>query len=586
MAGLIDILFPAIAANKRKQEEHELNIELAKSKKKVLDAELEMGERKLRAMMVMDALINRKGDETFDVPSAPVASPVRPEEFEGGGPAPMPEDPGVGAVTMGGVPKPPGLSELARAMIGIDPKAATDLFEKEATIGQKNRELDLRAEAQRNIPSLIQQMLGQAGGGGGGVGMRGLPGAGVPAPASMPTLSAGGPTAPAESTMGAVAGPTGPPGPAMTMKPTFNIDKDGNVSFSATGERTQYQIQSRDVPIPGGRIQKEETVFDPVRGTVVERRPLGVPTSPEFMQKAEALAEGLGIERTSPLFGRAVSQIIAAQALPPEAQAEMLAALQRVAGGAGARRPAAAAPESPGGPATAVPGVPSTGGGLSLGGALDAAGARRVRQAGREQAASSRARVVTEREESPLQGTDRTRYNALVSAERQADEIKKLYRPEFVGKGFTAYRDRFKKEFETQAGAASKEKYVPGAIAGAMRSFMGTPAPGEVAFRRGVSDISDTILRARSGAQINEEEFQRMKGMLFSLLDEPATFLAALERFRAEVGRMIDDTLKTGSTSASDLLKQRQGRDVPQAPAPGAMFDWDPTQGRLVPRKP
>lgn len=560
MAGLVDILFPAIARNKRLQEEHELNKEIATLKSKLVNAQLEEGERKLRAQLAMGALINRR--ETQDV-EMPAAGQMFADAGDGSDVAP------VGPVTRT-VAKPPSLRELATALIQYDPKAGTDLIEKDETIKQKNRELDLRAEHQKAMMPLLQRMMG-GGGGGAGAAVSGMaaPGGGAP----EPTM-----TGPGEATLGAVA--TGPPGgspggPQLTFKPTLNLDKDGNMSVSIAGERTQFQLQHQDVTLPDGRTQKVEIVYDPTSGRVVNRYPLGQPASPEFMRKAEEVVKGLGVERGSPLFARMVTEVLASAGLPPEDQAQTLRSMQGIAARARGRGQGAGAPM----------GSEER---LDIGAAMDAADARRTRQAASQAAASTGAKIATERAEDAPTGTEAQRLNMLKSAERQADQIKALYRPEFVGKGFTAYRDRLKKDVETQAAAAAKGQYTPGAIAGAIREFVGTAAPGEVEFRRSVNDVADSILRARSGAQINEQEFRRMIAMLFSVFDEPATFVAGLDRFRAEVGRMIDDTLKAPTQSRTQMLRERQGGGAASVPftTPDRVFDWDETNKRLMPLKP
>ena len=114
-----------------------------------------------------------------------------------------------------------------------------------------------------------------------------------------------------------------------------------------------------------------------------------------------------------------------------------------------------------------------------------------------------------------------------------------------------------RKEFDKQADQASAGRYVPGAIAGGLRQFFGNISAKEVQFRRAVLDVQDMILRARSGANINEQEFKRMVAAFFSIYDEPTVFVPAMRRFLTEVGATIEDTLKLETTPASELLRQR-----------------------------
>ena len=185
-----------------------------------------------------------------------------------------------------------------------------------------------------------------------------------------------------------------------------------------------------------------------------------------------------------------------------------------------------------------------------------------------KEAAKTEAKTIAEERaklaEQPLQGADRTKFQMLVAAERQTDVIKQLYRPEFVGKGFQGFLGKMRDDIGTQEKLAAEGKYIPGAIAGGMREFFGNISPQEVMFRRAVLDVSDMILRARSGAQINEQEYQRLRHMIFKLSDEPTVFLPALQRFRNEIGNQANDVLRIQSTSARGLLEQRTGRKIPK----------------------
>ena len=178
-----------------------------------------------------------------------------------------------------------------------------------------------------------------------------------------------------------------------------------------------------------------------------------------------------------------------------------------------------------------------------------------------------------------LQGADRAKYQMFTSAERQANIVKGLYRPDFVGKGFAAFKTGFQAEFDKQATAARADRYVPGGLAGGIREFFGNISPEEVKFRRSIVDIADTILRARSGAQINEEEFQRMIGMLFKVTDEPAVFVPAVERFIQEVRNMKADIARLASTPAARLGE-------PPAPGTTKFPVQDPNRPRILDIKP
>lgn len=70
----------------------------------------------------------------------------------------------------------------------------------------------------------------------------------------------------------------------------------------------------------------------------------------------------------------------------------------------------------------------------------------------------------------------------------------------------------------------------------------------EVLMRQSLIDVSDQLLRARSGAQINEQEFKRMIKILPRATDEPQVFLAGLKRFETELQNIIAEKLKLGTT--------------------------------------
>lgn len=61
----------------------------------------------------------------------------------------------------------------------------------------------------------------------------------------------------------------------------------------------------------------------------------------------------------------------------------------------------------------------------------------------------------------------------------------------------------------------------------------------EIQFRRVVSDLSDRLLRARSGAQINEQEFKRLQKILPELGKSDKAFKARLADFKRELQDVI-----------------------------------------------
>jgi hypothetical protein len=85
-------------------------------------------------------------------------------------------------------------------------------------------------------------------------------------------------------------------------------------------------------------------------------------------------------------------------------------------------------------------------------------------------------------------------------------------------------------------------------------SYIGSPVgEKEVTFRQSLKDISDQLLRARSGAAINEAEYERMIGILPKATDEPKVFEAGVKRFEDEMKALLDSRVNLSRTSRKDL---------------------------------
>lgn len=98
----------------------------------------------------------------------------------------------------------------------------------------------------------------------------------------------------------------------------------------------------------------------------------------------------------------------------------------------------------------------------------------------------------------------------------------------------------------------------------------GAPGEKEVYFRLALNDASDLILRARSGAQINENEAARLTKLLPKPTDKPDVFMAALNRFEGEFNKAIDMTKSMAQTPKSALgappARAPQARELPPPP--------------------
>jgi len=112
----------------------------------------------------------------------------------------------------------------------------------------------------------------------------------------------------------------------------------------------------------------------------------------------------------------------------------------------------------------------------------------------------------------------------------QMDETENLYNPKFVGP-------------------------VKGRIAGAKEATVGLD-PREVEFRATVRDMQDALLRARSGAQINEQEYRRLLRFLPDITNPPDVFRARLNRFRRAVSTLAQEKRKMVGTSRGEAEKQ------------------------------
>jgi hypothetical protein len=78
---------------------------------------------------------------------------------------------------------------------------------------------------------------------------------------------------------------------------------------------------------------------------------------------------------------------------------------------------------------------------------------------------------------------------------------------------------------------------------GVESKFLGTASPDQVKFYAYVKDMQDALLRARSGAQINEQEYARLVAFLPEPNLPPVTFKAKLERFQEATQTVMDERL-------------------------------------------
>jgi hypothetical protein len=353
----------------------------------------------------------------------------------------------------------------------------------------------------------------------------------------------------------------------MTVQPTFSFKPDGTWTFTVAQKPTHFDVKTHTETLPDGRKQLYERVWDPDHGRFVNKYAIGMPTVPEKLEAYSLLvSQAWGIPASNPLHGRLLGTLTVIEHFIPKEKQEF--AIQKLAAEvqAMAGRPGGAtALVTPGtnimGPTA---GAAPTGGGVSstadlIGGARSAAEAAALVQKGRE---TTQAETI-KRAEAPLGQTEQARMDFYRLTRQQLDVVKQTYNPDFVGKGWEPFIKGAESEFQKHLTLANKGQYAPGAWAGAVRTLLGTASVEETQFRRAVLDVSDAILRARSGAQINEQEAKRLQGLLFQVTDSPKIFEAALKRFEASINENMKFILEGKTISPAEQLKTERARTAP-----------------------
>lgn len=140
--------------------------------------------------------------------------------------------------------------------------------------------------------------------------------------------------------------------------------------------------------------------------------------------------------------------------------------------------------------------------------------------------------TAAKREETPITGEAAGKLSELNNLIRIIDEdVVANFKPEYVGP-------------------------VAGRV-GAAKRFAGMVGSQEAVFRSAVADIQDMLLRARSGAQINEQEYQRLLKIAPNINFGVEDFLASLGRFKKVVEGLRAEKLKLATTPKKELGKQK-----------------------------
>jgi len=166
-----------------------------------------------------------------------------------------------------------------------------------------------------------------------------------------------------------------------------------------------------------------------------------------------------------------------------------------------------------------------------------------------------RARIA----ERPLPASVQQKVGSLINVTRNLKQALKLYKPEFVGKGFQG---------------------TPGGLIAGIKEFSGDISGEQVVFRKALKSAEEDLLRAKSGAQINEAEFKRIKALFPGENDEPNVFIPALMRAISEMEAVAKDKIRLASTPASQLGTSGGTQSGPTAtnPQTGEKVRFDGTK--------
>ncbi len=327
---------------------------------------------------------------------------------------------------------------------------------------------------------------------------------------------------------------------------------------AATIKQDQAQAMMSQFMGPGGLGGQAQPGTGPAYGSYVPQpsvSPSGPSVQMRFIQppqqveQAMRAVEAWGVPRDAPGFGRLVGEYGAAVGLQGEGAQNTQLKLVQDRARAYAQYLGQGRTDLPVGAALAVPN-----GFTSTGDPVQDAINYKAATAGAE----TQARETAQRNYGQLDPTTRNKLQSYESTENAHKLVGQLYKPGYVGKGFAQFLTSAQSEFQKQSIAARKGEYQGGALVGALNEFLGTVPDDQAQFYRAILDAQDQLLRARSGAQINEREFSRLAGILYKSTDEPKVFEAAYKRFGSQLDFDIKNTLKNATAAPADLLKQRQ----------------------------
>jgi hypothetical protein len=141
----------------------------------------------------------------------------------------------------------------------------------------------------------------------------------------------------------------------------------------------------------------------------------------------------------------------------------------------------------------------------------------------------------------PVPPGEVTKIGDLNTLARNISEAEKLYNPEWVGP-------------------------VMGRVGGVREKYTGGASEEQVKFYAYVRDMKDALLRARSGAQINEQEYARLVKFLPDENSPAKTFEARLARFKEAVGIILEEKKRS-------LSEGGYGKSVGKTKKPLSAFE-------------
>jgi hypothetical protein len=171
------------------------------------------------------------------------------------------------------------------------------------------------------------------------------------------------------------------------------------------------------------------------------------------------------------------------------------------------------------------------------------------------------AKETAQRQNARMSEGQERRYTQYAGIAQNIDTIAATYKPEYVG-GVPAAIG-FQREMDKYVGDALKQanegKYIAGSLGGRLSAYFGTIPADQARFYRSLADNHDRVLRARSGAQINEQEAKRLLSTVPNATDMPAVFEPKFNDFALDIANEQKSMLEAITRSPAELRDRNQG---------------------------